>query len=209
MKKLLLNLIVFFLLTTLSAQEEVSYEQALKKAQITNFKLDDKSVEINKEAIEASAPMINFFLKYQEGDKKVNQGDFDKILNQMGMMDDIQNDNSGLTKEDAFKFVNAYIKADQGEKIDIDQGKKDKVIEYLNQLEQGKKDTEQIFNQVVTEDQVTEFVKKAQAEIAKFQSAGFGISYEEFKKEAKKKKPTASDAEIQKAYKDLMKQLSF
>ena len=153
--------------------------------------------------------MINLFLKYQDGDKKVNQGDFDQMLNQMGIMDDVQNDKSGLTKEDAFKFIDAYIKADQGERIDIDQEKKDKVLEYLNQLEQGEKDTEQIFNQVVTDDQVNEFVKQAQAEIAKLQSAGFGISYKDFRKEAKKKKPNVTDAEIQKAYKELMKQLSF
>ena len=207
MKKLLLNLIVFFLLTTLSAQEEVSYEQALKKVQKTNFKLDDKSVELNKEVIDQAAPMINFLMKYQDSEGSVNQNDFDKMLNQMGIMEEVQNDNSGLTKEDAFKFVNAYIKADQGERIDIDQDKKEKVMNYLNQLEQGKKDAEQVFNQVVTEDQVNEFVKQAQAEIAKFQSVGFGISYEEFKKEAKNKKPDATDAEIQKAYKELMKQL--
>ncbi|MCD6545008.1 MAG: hypothetical protein J7K34_10930 [Flavobacteriaceae bacterium] len=209
MKYLLVVILALMLSFSMEAQEEVSYEQALKKVQKTNFKLDDKSVEINKEAIEASAPMINLFLKYQDGDKKVNQGDFDQMLNQMGIMDDVQNDKSGLTKEDAFKFIDAYIKADQGERIDIDQEKKDKVLEYLNQLEQGEKDTEQIFNQVVTDDQVNEFVKQAQAEIAKLQSAGFGISYKDFRKEAKKKKPNVTDAEIQKAYKELMKQLSF
>jgi len=210
MKKLVLNIIFFFLVISISAQEEISFEKALQEVKKTGFILDDKSVELNKEAIHASAPMINFFMKYQDGSGKADQGDFDKMLNQMGIMEEIQNDKSGLTKEDAFKFVDAYIQADmnnQGAQFDIDQNTKNKITEFLTQLENGEQNAQAVFDQVITEEKVNDFVRQAQAEIEKLQTSGFGISYDDFKKEAKKKKPNASDAEIQKAYKDLMKQL--
>jgi predicted transcriptional regulator len=170
-------------------------------------KMIDRSAESQKELIDATSPMMKFLLKYDNGKSKPTQSDFDQMLNQMGIMDEVQNDNSGLTKEDAFKFVDAYIRADQGEKIDIGQDKKDKVLEYLNQIEQGKKEAEQIFNQVITQDKVNQMINEATKELKAMQAAGFGISYDDFKKEALKKKPEATDAEIQKAYKDLMKQL--
>jgi len=205
MKKIILNIIILLLVTTISAQEDINFEKALQKVKDTGFILDDKSVELNKDVIDASAPMINFFMKYQDGDKKINQDDFDQMLNQMGIMEVILNDKSGLTKEDAFKFVDAYIKTDQGEKIEINQQKKDQVINYLNAIENGRQNTQAVFDQVITEKKVNYFVKQAQEEMEKLQTVGFGISYDDFKKEAKKKKPNATDAEIQTAYKDLMK----
>jgi len=210
MKKIVLNIFFFFLVLNISAQEEISYEKALQKVKETGFILDDKSVELNKEAIQASAPMINFFMKYKDGAGKANQGDFDKMLQQMGIMEEIQNDKSGLTKEDAFKFVDAYIQADMGEQgaqFDIDQNTKNKITEFLTQLENGEQNAQSVFDQVITEEKVNDFVRQAQAEIEKLQTSGFGISYDDFKREAKKKKPNVTDAEIQKAYKDLMKQL--
>lgn len=205
MKKIILNIIILLLVTTISAQEDINFEKALQKVKETGFILDDKSVELNKDVIDASAPMINFFMKYQDGDKKINQDDFDQMLNQMGIMEVIQNDKSGLTKEDAFKFVDAYIKTDQGEKIEINQQKKDQVINYLNEIENGRQNAQAVFDQVITEKKVNDFVRQAQEEMEKLQTVGFGISYDDFKKEAKKKKPNATDAEIQTAYKDLMK----
>lgn len=205
MKKIILNIIILLLVTTISAQEDINFEKALQKVKETGFILDDKSVELNKDVIDASAPMINFFMKYQDGDKKINQDDFDQMLNQMGIMEVILNDKSGLTKEDAFKFVDAYIKTDQGEKIEINQQKKDQVINYLNEIENGRQNAQAVFDQVITEKKVNDFVRQAQEEMEKLQTVGFGISYDDFKKEAKKKKPNATDAEIQTAYKDLMK----
>lgn len=205
MKKIILNIIILLLVTTISAQEDINFEKALQKVKETGFILDDKSVELNKDVIDASAPMINFFMKYQDGDKKINQDDFDQMLNQMGIMEVILNDKSGLTKEDAFKFVDAYIKTDQGEKIEINQQKKDQVIHYLNEIENGRQNAQAVFDQVITEKKVNDFVRQAQEEMEKLQTVGFGISYDDFKKEAKKKKPNATDAEIQTAYKDLMK----
>ena len=211
MKKIILNIITLFLVISISAQEEINYEKALQKVKETGFTLDDKSVELNKEVINASAPMINFFMKYQDARKDVKQDDFDKMLNQMGIMEEIQNDRSGLTKEDAFKFVDAYIQADmnkQGPQFDIDQNTKNKITEFLTQLENGEQNAQAVFDQVITEEKINDFVRQAQEEIEKLQTSGFGISYDDFKKEAKKKKPNATDVEIQKAYKDLMKQLS-
>lgn len=205
MKKIILNIIILLLVTTISAQEDINFEKALQKVKETGFILDDKSVELNKDVIDTSAPMINFFMKYQDGDKKINQDDFDQMLNQMGIMEVILNDKSGLTKEDAFKFVDAYIKTDQGEKIEINQQKKDQVIHYLNEIENGRQNAQAVFDQVITEKKVNDFVRQAQEEMEKLQTVGFGISYDDFKKEAKKKKPNATDAEIQTAYKDLMK----
>lgn len=205
MKKIILNIIILLLVTTISAQEDINFEKALQKVKETGFILDDKSVELNKDVIDTSAPMINFFMKYQDGDKKINQDDFDQMLNQMGIMEFILNDKSGLTKEDAFKFVDAYIKTDQGEKIEINQQKKDQVIHYLNEIENGRQNAQAVFDQVITEKKVNDFVRQAQEEMEKLQTVGFGISYDDFKKEAKKKKPNATDAEIQTAYKDLMK----
>jgi len=197
MKKSVLTFLAMLSVISFFAQNEISKDEVNK--------MIDQSAQYQKELVKMSAPMVNFLLKYDKGSP--TQADFDEMLNQMGIMDEIQNDNSGLTKEDAFKFINAYIKADQGEEVKIDQDKKDKVLEYLNQLEQGKKDAEQIFNQVITEDKVNEFLKQAQAEVSKLQTSGFIMSYDDFKKEVKKKKPDATDAEIQKAYKELRKQL--
>lgn len=205
MKKIILNIIILLLVTTISAQEDINFEKALQKVKETGFILDDKSVELNKDVIDDSAPMINFFMKYQDGDKKINQDDFDQMLNQMGIMEVILNDKSGLTKEDAFKFIDAYIKTDQGEKIEINQQKKDQVINYLNEIENGRQNAQAVFDQVITEKKVNDFVRQAQEEMEKLQTVGFGISYDDFKKEVKKKKPNATDAEIQTAYKDLMK----
>lgn len=205
MKKIILNIIILLLVTTISAQEDINFEKALQKVKETGFILDDKSVELNKDVIDDSAPLINFFMKYQDGDKKINQDDFDQMLNQMGIMEVILNDKSGLTKEDAFKFIDAYIKTDQGEKIEINQQKKDQVINYLNEIENGRQNAQAVFDQVITEKKVNDFVRQAQEEMEKLQTVGFGISYDDFKKEVKKKKPNATDAEIQTAYKDLMK----
>jgi predicted transcriptional regulator len=197
MFKAVVTVLFMLSMSTFFAQQDV---EDLKK-------MIDRSAESQKELIDATSPMMKFLLKYDNGKSKPTQSDFDQMLNQMGIMDEVQNDNSGLTKEDAFKFVDAYIRADQGEKIDIGQDKKDKVLEYLNQIEQGKKEAEQIFNQVITQDKVNQMINEATKELKAMQAAGFGISYDDFKKEALKKKPEATDAEIQKAYKDLMKQL--
>lgn len=174
MKKSILCIISLLLVTSLSAQEEINYENALKKVQKTNFKLDDKSVEINKEAIEVSAPMINLFLKYQGGDKKVNQGDFDQMLNQMGIMDDVQNDKSGLTKEDAFNFINAYINADQGNKINVDAETQGDVISFLTEIEKGKQNASKIFENMIADGNIDMMRANASIELHKE-----GIRYED------------------------------
>ena len=152
---------------------------------------------------------MNFLLKYENGN--ATQADFDQMLNQMGIMDEVQNDNSGLTKEDAFKIIDTYIKADQGKEvnIDIDQDKKEKILEYLNQLEQGKKDALQIFDQLVSSGELNRVANEAMKEIQKVQMAGLQISYDDFRKDVLKHNPNASEADIKKAYQKLKKQLGF
>jgi len=151
---------------------------------------------------ENAAPMIEFFLKYDDKDslKSPDQVDFDKMLNEMGIMDEVQSDNSGHTKEDAFRFIDAYIKADQGNKIEIDHEIKEDVIEYLIELENGKQDAENIFNQATSEEALSEAFKNAEAEVMEFQSAGIGISYDDFSKAAKAQMPDASEEEIKEAH---------
>lgn len=160
------------------------------------------------EITENAAPMIEFFLKYDDKDslKTPDQVDFDKMLNEMGIMDEVQSDKRGLTKEDAFRFVDAYINADQGNKIEINHEKKEEVINYLLELEKGKQDAENIFNQATSEEALSEAFKNAEAEVLKFQSAGIGISYDDFRKAAKTRMPDASEEEIKEAYRDLLKQ---
>ena len=197
MKKLVLSILSALSVLSFYAQNEISKDEVNK--------VIDQSAQYQKALVKATAPMLNFLLKYEKGSP--TQTDFDRMLHEMGIMDAIQNDNSGLTKEDAFKVIDAYIRADQGEQVEIDQYKKDKVLEYLNQLEQGKKDAEQLFNQVITDEKVNEFINRAQAAVSGFKSSDFIMSYDEFKKDVKKRNPDATEAEIQKAYKKLVKQL--
>ena len=201
MKKSVFAFLAILFVTSFYAQNEISSEDVNKAI--------DKSAEYQKELVKASAPMMNFLLKYENGNP--TQADFDKMLNQMGIMDEVQNDNSGLTKEDAFKIIDTYIKADQGKEvnIDIDQDKKEKILEYLNQLEQGKKDALQIFDQLVSSGELNRVANEAMKEIQKVQMAGLQISYDDFRKDVFKHNPNASEADIKKAYQKLKKQLGF
>ncbi|RUA12723.1 MAG: hypothetical protein DSY82_00490 [Flavobacteriia bacterium] len=201
MKKSVLTFLVFLFVTSFYAQNEISSEDVNKAI--------DKSAKYQKELVKASAPMMNFLLKYENGNP--TQADFDQMLNQMGIMDEVQNDNSGLTKEDAFKIIDTYIKADQGKEvnIDIDQDKKEKILEYLNQLEQGKKDAAQIFGQFVNSGELNRVAGEVIKEIQKVQMMRLHISYDDFRKDVLKNNPNASETDIKKAYEKLKKQLRF
>jgi len=159
-----------------------------------------------------SKPMIVFFLKYDDSTKTPNQNDFDIMITEMGLMDKVKNDKSGLTKEDAFNFVNAYINTDKNKKggIDIDENKKEKIRDYLIELNEGKQKAENIFKNATTDDKMKKMVEDAQTEVKKIKlnPNPLGITYEQFKKVAKEKKPNMSETEIKKAYDDLIKQFS-
>lgn len=210
MKKSILTILAIILAVSLQAQKEISYEKAKKLATETNFLLDDSSVKINKEIIEASAPMIDFFLKYDDSTKVTNQADFDKMLIKMGVMDEIENDKSGLTKEDAFKFVNTYIMADQGDKIEIDEVKKEEVVNFLNEIEKGKQDALAIFNDATTDAKINQMQEDASRELYKsgfFRPNSVWFTYEEFEAMTLKEYPKAKEGQIRAAYNYFIEQI--
>ncbi len=168
MNKILLTSTLLLLVLFAHAQEDVSYEKVKKAAEQSENPIDKKYVESSEDLIKAAAPMMNFLMKYDKENKKdPNQGDFDKMLNQMGIMEEVQNDDSGLTKEDAFNVINAYIKADQGEKIEIDQQKKDEAVNYLGELKKGKQDASKIFEDMIADDNINLMMEKASKELYK------------------------------------------
>jgi hypothetical protein len=164
----------------------------------------DTYMKANKKMIDSTKPMIDFFLKYDEKDslKAPNQSDFDQMLNQMGVMDEVKNDQSGLTKEDAFQFINAYINADNAIGKE---GEKPKKPVLESQLDKELKKAEKQFDEAKPE--LERMWKEAEKEFEKLQKQSNFMSYEDFRKRAKAKKPDARESEIKEAYNDLMKVL--
>ncbi|WP_461630439.1 hypothetical protein [Labilibaculum euxinus] len=161
-------------------------------------------MKANKNLIDSTKPMIDFFLKYDEKDslKAPNQSDFDQMLNQMGIMDEVKNDQSGLTKEDAFQFINAYINADKS--IGKEGEKPDKPVQE-SQLDQELKKAEKQFDEAKPE--LEGMLKEAEKEFEKLQNQSNFMSYEDFRKRAKQRKPDLSESEIRDAYNEVMKVL--
>ena len=161
-------------------------------------------MKANKNMIDSTRPMIDFFLKYDEKDslKAPNQSDFDQMLNQMGIMDEVKNDQSGLTKEDAFQFINAYINADKS--IGKEGEKPDKPVQE-SQLDQELKKAEKQFDEAKPE--LEGMLKEAEKEFEKLQNQSNFMSYEDFRKRAKQRKPDLSESEIRDAYNEVMKVL--
>ncbi|WP_461641607.1 hypothetical protein [Labilibaculum euxinus] len=161
-------------------------------------------MKANKNMIDSTKPMIDFFLKYDEKDslKAPNQSDFDQMLNQMGIMDEVKNDQSGLTKEDAFQFINAYINADKS--IGKEGEKPDKPVQE-SQLDQELKKAEKQFDEAKPE--LEGMLKEAEKEFEKLQNQSNFMSYEDFRKRAKQRKPDLSESEIRDAYNEVMKVL--
>ncbi|MUP36447.1 hypothetical protein [Labilibaculum euxinus] len=161
-------------------------------------------MKANKNMIDSTKPMIDFFLKYDEKDslKAPNQSDFDQMLNQMGIMDEVKNDQSGLTKEDVFQFINAYINADKS--IGKEGEKPDKPVQE-SQLDQELKKAEKQFDEAKPE--LEGMLKEAEKEFEKLQNQSNFMSYEDFRKRAKQRKPDLSESEIRDAYNEVMKVL--
>ena len=162
-------------------------------------------IKANKKTIDAAAPMIEFFLKYDEKNstKAPNQADFDLLIKQMGLSEEVKNDGSGLTKEDAFQIIDAYIKADKNSSKTNYNTKNTPDKDLLNieikkaeaQFEAAKPEIERILMEA-----------QKQADQMKYNEPI--ISYQDFRKKAKTKKPELSEAEIKKAYEELMKAMS-
>ncbi len=170
--------------------------------------IGDKMMEAyrkaNKANIDTAKPLIDFFQKYdeKESSKAPDQTDFDQMLKQMGIMDEIKNDNSGLTKEDAFQFINAYINADKnsGAKKPSQTN-----INTENGLQQELKKLEKQFEDLMPE--MEKLMKEAENDVEKIKMNTNLIPYGDFRKKAKQKKPELSENEIRAAYDDLMKTL--
>jgi len=148
-------------------------------------------------------PMMELLMKYENNTKSPNQEDFDKMLNKMGIMDEIQNDKSDLTKEDAFQFINAYINADQGEKIVIDEQNEGEVMDFLNEIEKGKQNALTLLNEATTDDKMSKMMEEASNELYNsgfFRSNSVWFTYDEFKALTIKEYPKAKEGQIKAAY---------
>jgi len=144
-------------------------------------------------------PMMELLMKYENNTKSPNQEDFDK----MGIMDEIQNDKSDLTKEDAFQFINAYINADQGEKIVIDEQNEGEVMDFLNEIEKGKQNALTLLNEATTDDKMSKMMEEASNELYNsgfFRSNSVWFTYDEFKALTIKEYPKAKEGQIKAAY---------
>jgi len=193
--------VVFFFLS-------ISFIIAQESAETNKKEKFDAMMETymktNKKSIDTAKPLIDFFLKYEaKGSSNApNQYDFDLLLKEMGVLEEIENDKSGLTKEDAFQFINAYIKADKAIGNDT--------LPHSNSSEESMlnkeiKKAEEQFQDAMPE--IEKMMKAAEQEAKKMNLQPDVISYDEFKKRAKLKKSNASEKEIKEAYSDLMKTL--
>lgn len=196
MKQVLVIMICLFISSVLFAQTKEKKDEG--------DKIQEAYVKANKKSIDTAKPMIDFFLKYDEKDsfKAPNQSDFDQMLNEMNVMDEVKNDRSGLTKEDAFQFINAYINADKNI------GKKKPAQPNINsegELQKELKKAEKQFDEAKPE--LERILKEAEKEFEKLQKQSNFMSYEDFRKRAKAKKPDAGESEIREAYNELMKVL--
>ena len=208
MKKQLILSCLFLTLTIQSQEKEMNYNNV--KNEVKGDKIAEAGVEINKEAIEASGALIQFLMKYDketvEGD--VNQTDFDKMLKDMNWST-AETSNSGLTKEDAFKFINAYIRSDRGETLQIDEQKKGEVVNFLNEIEKGKSDALAIFKEATTDAKLKQMMINAEKELydAGIRKNSIWYPYEEYKTRVKKEYPKATEGQIKTAYNYFLEQI--
>jgi len=187
MKRYLILTVLFFIAVTIQSQEK----------------------EINEEAIKSSGALIHFLMKYDKEtvEGEVNQSDFDKMAKDLGLNTDASN--NGLTKEDAFKFTDIYIKSDKGETLQIDDQKKDEVANYLNDIEKGKSDALAIFNEATTDVKLNQMMANAEKELydAGMFRKDIWYPYKEYKARVKKDYPKATEGQIKAAYKYFLKQI--
>ena len=199
----LLYIVILVIPSLLLAQENNGHKQ-------TNESIEEAYMKANKQSIELAMPMINFFLKYEGADstKPPTQQDFDQMLKETGLIEELQNDNSGLTKEDAFQIIDAYIKADRN----VASGIKEENSGTNIILEEERK-AKELFEQMQPEmEKVLKDAEKEAYQIQKqmqMQMQNDVISYAEFKKTAKAKHPNMSDAKIKEAYDEYVKLISF
>jgi len=186
----------------LFAQEEQKKESKQKG----DVSIEEAYMKANKKTIDTAKPMIDFFLKYDKKDstKAPSQADFDLLIKQMGLSEEVKNDGSGLTKEDAFQFIDAYIKADKNSSKTNYNTKNTPDKDLLNiEIKKAEAQFE------AAKPEIESVMKEAQKEAEQMKHQMPGISYHDFRKKAKTKKPELSEAEIKKAYEELMKVMGY
>ncbi len=146
---LFLNLFLFLLSFTIQAQD------------------NPPSAEEAQEGVNALQNQIKslfeYYEKYDEKSSKKDKKDaFDKAAEQIsgGTADE-------KDKKDAFNIVDAYIKADQGQKVEIDNQKKEGVVDFLNQMKNGKQDALAIFKEATTDAKMDQMRTSAAKELYK------------------------------------------
>jgi hypothetical protein len=184
------------------------FAQEKKKVTKQNgeISIEEAYMKINKKSIDKAKPMIEFFLKYDEKDnsKTPKQADFDLLIKQMGLSEELKNDNSGLTKEDAFQFIDAYIKAD---KNTANTNYKTKSTSDNDLFNKEIKKVEAQFEELKPE--IERIMKEAQKEAEQLKFNQPIISYSDFRKAAKTRNPELDEGEIKKAYEELMKAMGY
>jgi hypothetical protein len=155
--KIILSIILIFSLTFSYAQEETPSTKELQEGV--------------KELQEQVKGFMDLFEKYEENtsDKEKKEA-YDKVISKL----DTKSEATESDKEDAFKVINAYIKADQGKKVDINPKAQGEMVNFLNEMEKGKQDALKIFEDMVTDDNIDLMMDKARIDLIKS-----GIKYEE------------------------------
>ena len=168
--------VLFF--TTYCFSQEVKSEESKDEIQ-------EAYMKSNKKMIDVATPMIDFFLKYQDSTKNPSQSDFSELMSAYGVKNDKK---QALSEEQAFSFIDGYIKASEGPK-------KKKEKEEIDETE-----SEEFPRQSEEE----ELLEKDEDELpGKIKSILTGMSYEDFKELFKIAKPNASEAETRSEYKKI------
>lgn len=168
--------VLFF--TTYCFSQEVKSEKSKDEIQ-------EAYMKSNKKMIDEAAPMIDFFLKYQDSTKNPSQSDFSKLMSAYGVKNDKK---QALSEEQAFSIIDGYIKASEGPK-------KKKEKEEIDETESG-------WGSKTEEEKLKE---KAEEELpGQMNAAIAGISYEEFKELMLMANPNATETQIKKEYQKLM-----
>lgn len=155
--KTITSILLIFSLAFAYAQEETPTKEELQQG--------------TKELQEQVQSLLNFYQKYEEktSDKDKKQA-YDKAVDKL----DTKGEASEKDKEDAFKVIDAYIKADQGKRVDISPKTQGEIVGFLNEMEKGKQDASKIFEDMVADDNIDLMMDKARIELIRS-----GLKYEE------------------------------
>ncbi len=155
MKKIfLISIFIFPLVYTIQAQENPSTETP--------------SAEEVQEGVNALQNQVKslfeYYEKYDENASKKDKKDaLDKTIDDMAGKGNV----SEKDKADSFKIIDAYIKGDKGEKIEIDKQKKEGVVDFLNQIKNGEQDALAIFKEATTDAKMDQMTTSAAIELYK------------------------------------------